>query len=284
LALSYSLLETGAHPFGGGCSAFTAEEAEEENAVSINPMTTVQAPFSISVMSSSRFIRSPRRRLRPNVVAALPRGVDQQETERLRRAQITNLVLVAGRHGAESSRRHRNGISAVFSLVADFTQTRDHEKQIPCSRVEVRRKLLPRVHTKEACFGFGHLMEHGLRTISVHVASCFGEHIRYRDDFGSVHLFPSRKLNAICHIHLPAQTTTLEGAECEFRHRSFSGCRCPIWVIRYQPIQRQHRPMSALRRKRTFAGAVGMSAMCRFCCKSPKSQGDNFSPRRPDKP
>ena len=32
----------------------------------------------------------------PNEVVALPRGVDQYETERLGRAQITNLMLVTG--------------------------------------------------------------------------------------------------------------------------------------------------------------------------------------------
>jgi hypothetical protein len=56
--------------------------------------------------------------------------------------------------------------------------------------MEVRRKLLSRVHTKKAGFGFGHLMEHGLRTSFVHVAPCFGKHIRYRNDFGPVHFVP----------------------------------------------------------------------------------------------
>ena len=64
-------------------------------------------------------IQLPRRRLRPNVVIALPRRVDKQETERLSRAQITHFMLITRRHGAERSRGHRNGIRSVLTLVAD---------------------------------------------------------------------------------------------------------------------------------------------------------------------
>jgi methylase of polypeptide subunit release factors len=49
-------------------------------------------------------IRLPGRHLRPNVFVALPRGAwDQQETERLRRTQITNFELATRRDGAERS-------------------------------------------------------------------------------------------------------------------------------------------------------------------------------------
>jgi hypothetical protein len=37
------------------------------------------------------------------------------------------------------------------------------------------------VQTKETCFGFSQAMEHGIRTISVYVAACLGEHIKYED-------------------------------------------------------------------------------------------------------
>src|SRR6185437_2528252 len=122
---------------------------------------------------------SASRRLRPNMVVTLPGSVDQQETERLGRAQIADFVRVTRRHGAERPRRHRNDVSSILIPVVNLSRTGDHEKKLPRSRVEVRRKLLPGVHTKQARFGFGDLMEYGLRTISVHVAAGFGEHVGY---------------------------------------------------------------------------------------------------------
>src|SRR5262249_1636536 len=102
---------------------------------------------------------TPGRAACPNMVVTLPRGVNQQETERLRRAQVTNLMLISGRHGAERPHRHGNGGIAVLPPVADLTRTRDDKKQVPCSRVEVRRQPLPRVYAEEARFRFRYLME-----------------------------------------------------------------------------------------------------------------------------
>src|SRR5215467_13630000 len=138
------------------------------------------------------------------MVVALPRGVNQQETERLRRAQVTNLMLISGRHGAERPHRHGNGGSAVLPPVADLTRTRDDKKQVPCSRVEVRRQPLPRVYAEEARFRFRYLMENSLRTCSMDIAPCFIEHIADRDDLGSIH-FP-----------LPASSIRLASCDNQF--------------------------------------------------------------------
>ena len=75
------------------------------------------------------------------MVVALPWGVDQQEAERLRGAQIAHLVLAARRDGAERARRHADRAGAVVAAVADLALPGDHEEQIPDPRVHVRGEL-----------------------------------------------------------------------------------------------------------------------------------------------
>jgi hypothetical protein len=96
-------------------------------------------------------------------------------------------MLISRRHGAERPHWHRNRGSAFLPPVADFTRTRNDEKQIPRSRVKMRCELLPGVHAEKACFRFRHLMEHGLRTSSMDIAPCFAKHIAYRDNLSLIH-------------------------------------------------------------------------------------------------
>src|SRR5262249_6942091 len=55
---------------------------------------------------------------------------------------------IARRHGAERLSGHRNDIHSILGPVANFANTRDNEKQVPCSSVEVRCKLLARFRRK----------------------------------------------------------------------------------------------------------------------------------------
>jgi hypothetical protein len=68
---------------------------------------------------------------------------------------------------------------------------------------------------------------------------------------------------ATCQHCWPAGCWRSEGRHPSITTDNKSGeCECPLRVIRDRSIQRQLRPMSALVRKRTNAGAAGLSAMC----------------------